>query len=295
MKRFLLITTLLSLISGCESVSDQATQPAESSMTESGTSAPKKKPVLGYTDTPKLPSGWRVHDIDRSRPPVVTPAEKLGQPPSDAIVLFNGTDTSAWTGSKQDNPKKGKYNPEGAVLWKVENGYLECTPTGDIRTKQPFGDCQLHIEWQTANPPQGDSQHRGNSGVFLQDRYETQVLDSYNNPTYADGMVGSLYGVQPPMVNAGKKPGEWQVYDIIFQAPRFDGETLVSPAYETVFLNGILVQYHKAHLGSSTHRKVAVYKPHGNGPLRLQDHNNDTRFRNIWIRELDLTKDDRKK
>jgi hypothetical protein len=257
--------------------------------------AEKKPPIVGYTDTPELPSGWRVHDIDRPHPPVVTPAEQLGQPPSDAIVLFDGTDASAWAGTIQNNPKKGKYNPEGEMRWKVENGYIECTPTGDIHTKQQFGDCQLHIEWQTANSPHGDSQHRGNSGIFLQNRYETQVLDNYNNPTYADGMAGSMYGVKPPLVNACKTPGEWQVYDIIFQAPKFDGETLVSPAYETVFLNGILVQYNAALLGTSTHRKVPVYKAHGKDVLRLQDHNNDTRFRNIWIRELDLTKDDSKK
>jgi hypothetical protein len=253
--------------------------------------ADKKKPNWGYRDTPKLPSGWHVHDIDRPQPEVVTPGEHPCQPPSDAIVLFDGKDASAWTGSKQDNPKKKKYNPEGKMLWKVENGYLECTPTGDIRTKEKFGDCQFHIEWQTANPRQGDSQGAGNSGIFMQGRYETQVLDNYKNRTYADGMAGCVYGQTPPMVNACKKPGEWQKYDIVFQAPRFAGGKLVSPAYVTVFLNGVLVQHKTEILGGTTHKKLPVYKPHGDDSIVLQDHNNNTRFRNIWIRRLDLAGD----
>lgn len=253
--------------------------------------ADKKKPNWGYRDTPKLPSGWRVHDIDRPQPEVVTPAEKCGGAPSDAIVLFDGTDLSAWTGTKQANPKKKKYNPKGEALWKVESGYMECTPTGDLRTRQKFGDCQFHIEWQTANPRQGDSQDAGNSGIFMQGRYETQVLDNYENRTYADGMAGCVYGQTPPMVNACKKPGEWQSYDIIFQAPRFEGKQLVSPAYVTVFLNGVLVQHKTEILGATTHKKLPAYKPHGDESVVLQDHNNNTRFRNIWIRKLDLMKD----
>ncbi|VGO16856.1 hypothetical protein PDESU_05448 [Pontiella desulfatans] len=257
--------------------------------------ADPKKPNWGYTDTPKLPSGWCVHDIDRPQPEVVTPGDTPCAPPSDAIVLFDGTDLSNWVGSKQDDPKKKKYNPKGEALWKVENGYMECTPTGTIKTKQKFGDCQFHIEWQTANPRQGDSQGAGNSGVFMQGRYETQVLDNFENRTYADGMAGCVYGQKPPMVNACKKPGEWQKYDIIFQAPRFEGEKLVSPAYVTVFLNGVLVQHKTEILGPTTHKKLPVYKPHGNDSIALQDHNNNTRFRNIWIRELDLMKDDSRK
>jgi hypothetical protein len=258
--------------------------------------ADSKKPApVGYTDTPQLPSGWRVHDIDRPQPAVVTPGDKPGAPPSDAIVLFDGTDLSNWVGTKQDNQKKGKYNPKGEALWKVGNGYMECTPTGDIFTKQAFGDCQLHVEWQTENPPKGDSQGRGNSGVFLMGLYETQVLDCYENRTYADGGAGCVYGQTPPLVNACRKPGEWQVYDIIFQAPRFDGDKLVSPAYITTFLNGVLVQNHTEILGPTNHKKLPVYKPHAAKlPIKLQDHNNSTRFRNIWIRELDLLKDDSK-
>lgn len=257
--------------------------------------ADPKKPNWGYTDTPKLPSGWCVHDIDRPQPEVVIPAEQIGQPPSDAIVLFDGTDLSNWEGTKQDNPKKKKYNPKAEALWNVKNGYLECTPTGSIKTRQKFGDCQFHIEWQTANPRQGDSQGAGNSGVFMQRRYETQVLDNFENRTYADGMAGCVYGQQPPLVNACKKPGEWQVYDIIFQAPRFEGDELISPAYVTVILNGILVQHKTAILGPTSHTKLPVYKPHGDDIIELQDHNNNTRFRNIWIRELDLLKDDSRK
>jgi hypothetical protein len=257
--------------------------------------ADQKQPIVGYTDTPELPAGWRVHDIDRPQPDVVAPGEHPSMAPSDAIVLFDGTDLSRWEGTKQDNPKKKKYNPKGEALWKVENGYMECTPTGNIRTKQKFGDCQLHIEWQSENPPNGASQGRGNSGVFMQARYETQVLDNYNNRTYADGMAGSVYGQKPPMVNALKKPGEWQSYDIIFQAPRFDGDTLVSPAYVTVFMNGVLVQHKQEILGPTVHKKLPAYKPHGKDSIVLQDHNNNTRFRNIWIRELDLLEDDSKK
>lgn len=257
--------------------------------------ADQKKPNWGYADTPKLPSGWRVHDIDRPQPDVVAPAASTGGAPSDAIVLFDGTDLSSWTGTRQDNPKKKKYNPQGEALWKVENGYMECTPTGDLHTRKAFGDCQLHVEWRTEVPPKGDSQSRGNSGVFLMGKYEIQVLDCYNNRTYADGSAGCVYGQTPPMVNACRKPGEWQVYDIVFQAPRFDGEKLASPAYVTVFLNGVLVQHKTKVLGPTSHKKLPVYKPHAARlPLKLQDHNNATRFRNIWIRELDLMKDDSK-
>ncbi len=250
-----------------------------------------KPPNWGYDDTPRLPSGWRVHDIERPQPRVVTPAAQPGGAPSDAIVLFDGSDLSQWIGIKQNNPKKPRYNAKGEVLWKVENGYMQCTPTGSIKTRRGFGDCQLHLEWQSENPPQGDSQDRGNSGVFLMGRYEVQVLDSYENRTYADGSAGCVYGQTPPMVNACRKPGEWQVYDIVFQAPRFEGDTLKSPAYFTVFLNGVLVQHKTEVLGPSSHKRLPVYRPHAaKESILLQDHNNATRFRNIWVRELDLLK-----
>ena len=251
--------------------------------------ADKKSPAVGYTDTPKLPSGWCVHDIARPQPKAVLPAAQVGQAPSDAIVLFDGTDLSDWIGTKQDDKKKKRYNPEGQALWAVANGYMQCTPTGNIHTKRGFGDCQLHIEWQSENPPKGSSQGRGNSGVFLMGRYEIQVLDCYNNRTYADGSAGAVYGQTPPLVNACKKPGEWQAYDIVFQAPRFDGDKMVSPAYITVFLNGVLVQHKTEIIGPTNHKKLPVVAPHAKKlPITLQDHNNPTRFRNIWIRELEL-------
>ena len=248
-----------------------------------------EKKAIGYDTTPQLPSGWRVHDSTRPQPEAVAPGAQIGESPADAIVLFDGTDLSNWHGVKQDNPKKKCLNPEGKALWKVENGYMQCTPTGNLVTKASFGDCQLHIEWQSENPPKGTAQGRGNSGVFLMGLYEIQILDCYNNSTYADGSAGCVYGQTPPLVNACKKPGEWQVYDIVFQAPRFENEKLVSPAYATVFLNGILVQNHTKIIGPTTHKKLPVVKPHAARlPITLQDHNNPMRFRNIWIRELDL-------
>jgi len=160
--------------------------------------------------------------------------------------------------------------------------------TGNIETKQHFGDCQLHIEWATPAEVDGDSQGRGNSGVFLMGKYEIQVLDSYNNRTYADGHAGAIYGQYPPLVNASRKPGEWQTYDIFFVAPRFEGDKLINPAYVTVVHNGVLIHHHQAIMGPTGHRILASYDvPHGpEGPLMLQDHRNPVRFRNIWIRSL---------
>ncbi|HEY6168661.1 MAG TPA: DUF1080 domain-containing protein [Verrucomicrobiae bacterium] len=237
-------------------------------------------PSVGYTDTPMLPGGkWHVHDPDRPQPRVVTPATEAGQPPSDAVVLFDGKDLSKWRHAKGDDAK-----------WKVENGYVECVAkTGDIFTKEEFGDCQLHIEFATPNPPSGDSQGRGNSGVFLLGLYEFQVLDSYNNRTYADGTAGALYGQVPPLVNPARPPGEWQSYDIIFTAPRFDANGKVTqPAIVTALRNGVLVQDHAAYLGPSGHRNLANYDKTTviKGPIKLQDHGNPMRFRNIWIRAL---------
>lgn len=246
---------------------------------------------VGYSNTPKLPSGWHVHDGSRPQPAPIAPGIQPNQAPADAIVLFDGTSLSQWQGTKQNNLKKKRYNPKGQALWKIKNGYMQCTPTGDIFTRQAFGDCQLHIEWQSEFPPKGNSQERGNSGIFLMGLYEIQILDCYKNPSYADGSAGAIYGQTPPMVNACRKPGEWQIYDIIFQAPRFEDNQLVSPAYATVFFNGILVQHKTEILGPTQWKKLPVYKPHAEKlPIKLQDHNNPTRFRNIWIRELDLGK-----
>jgi hypothetical protein len=232
---------------------------------------------LGYTDTPMLPElPYRVHDPARPHPRTVVPASPGGAP-SDAIVLFDGRNLSQWELRK----------PAGKT-WRVENGYLEVMPgAGDLATKQKFGDSQLHVEWAAPSAVRGTSQNRGNSGIFLQGRYEVQVLDSYQNPTYADGQAGALYGQWPPLVNAVRKPGEWQAYDIIFEAPRFDGSRLIKPAYITVFLNGVLLHNHKELMGPTVHRELAKYTPHpAEDSLVLQDHQEPLRYRNIWIRKL---------
>ncbi len=251
----------------------------------------EEKWPLGYTDTPYIPgTKWRVHDLNRPHPKVVVPGtpssqEKPGRPPSDAIVLFDGKDLSKW--QKQPTPKDGgKLIPAG---WKVENGYMEVVGgTGSIITRENFGDIQLHVEWAAPAKIVERSQGRGNSGVIFMGRYEVQVLDSYNNPTYADGQAGAIYGQYPPLVNPALPPGEWQTYDIVFEAPRFEGDKLVKPAYFTVFFNGLLVQNHVASLGATRHRALATYAPHPpEGPLLLQDHmGNPVRYRNIWVRKL---------
>lgn len=238
---------------------------------------------IGYDDTPFLPgTKWRVHDGTRPQPRVVTPGtfstqDTPGLPPTDAIVLFDGKDTSKWLGSDGE-----------PIKWKVENGYMEVVAqTGGIQTKENFADCQLHIEWAAPAVIRGEDQGRGNSGVFLMGKYEIQVLDCYNNLTYPDGTTAAIYGQYPPLVNACRKPGEWQSYDIFFVAPRFNGNNLVSPAYATVVHNGILVHHHQAIMGPTGHRSLSAYSiPHNAGPLALQDHGDPVRFRNIWIRVL---------
>jgi hypothetical protein len=239
--------------------------------------------VRGYNDTPQIPGQkWKVHDMTRPRPKKVTPGPYvMEQPPSDAIVLFDGKDLSKWEqvarGGAPQEPK-----------WKVENGYIEIVPrTGRIRTKEKFGDCQLHVEWLIPKEATGQGQGRGNSGVELMSRYEIQVLESRDNLTYADGGAGAMYGMYPPLVNPSRPQGEWNVYDIGFEAPKFDGEKLVKPAYFTVFFNGVLVQNHNQQLGTTIWRQNAKYAPHpAEEPLSLQDHSQPVRFRNIWIRRL---------
>lgn len=241
---------------------------------------------LGFKDTPMLPGlPYHVHDPDRPHPKVVTPGPQCGSAPSDAIVLFDGKDLSQWTAHHSDITRAGGA---GAPEWKLENGYFEAVPkTGDIATKESFGDIQLHVEWASPAKVEGNSQARGNSGVLLMGRYEVQVLDSYNNPTYADGQAGAIYGQWPPLVNATRKPGEWQAYDIVFEAPKFEGEKLVKPAYITVFLNGVLLHNHQQSMGPMVYRQVAHYTPHAaEAPLVLQNHSSPVRYRNIWVRRL---------
>ncbi|MXY68294.1 MAG: DUF1080 domain-containing protein [Acidobacteriia bacterium] len=242
----------------------------------------------GYTDTPFLPGDrWRVHDDARPRPRLVEPGtastqSKPGLPPSDAIVLFDGENLSNWL-----ERKRGETS---APTWKVENGYMEVVPgTGSHITKQKFGDVQLHIEWAAPAEPRGNSQQRGNSGILIMGLYEIQVLDSYDNISYADGQAGAIYGQYPPMVNASRKPGEWQAYDIIFEAPRFAGDKLEKPAFVTVFHNGVLLHHRKQMMGPMRHRTTSEYVPHeAELGVLLQAHGNPVRYRNIWARRLDL-------
>jgi hypothetical protein len=197
--------------------------------------------------------------------------------PSDAVVLFDGTNLDGW--------KSG--NGE-ACKWKIVDGAMEVVRGGgNITSKEEFGDCQLHLEFRAPAEVKGDSQGRANSGVFLMGRYEIQVLDCYQNPTYADGTVGSVYGQFPPLVNAARKPGEWQTYDIIWKGPRFKDGKVESPATVTVILNGIVVQANTTLIGQTTHRAVGAYVEHPpKGPLVLQDHGDPVRFRSIWYRPL---------
>ena len=225
-----------------------------------------------------------VHDRNRPQPTLVTPGtfstlEQPGKPPSDAIVLFDGTDLSKWEADEGNGvPTK----------WIVKDGAMECVPkSGYIRTKDKLGDIQLHVEWAAPTKVQGESQGRGNSGVFLMGLVEVQVLDNYNNPTYADGFAGSVYGVNPPMANALHPPGQFQVYDIVFRRPIYKDGKQLDPGYVTVFENGVLVQDHTMLEGGTGHMARSKPGPFPEaGPLKLQDHGNPVRFRNIWYRPL---------
>ena len=242
--------------------------------------------VRGYNDTPRLPGQkWRVHDLERSRPAKVTPAPYVDEkPPSDALVLFDGKDLSHWV-------TMGRGGVQSEAKWKVENGYIEIVPrTGRLVTKDKFGDCQLHVEWQVPTTSVGNGQGIGNSVVELMMRYEVQVLESNSHLTYADGQAGAVYGVWPPLVNPARPMGEWNVYDIFFEAPRFEDGKVVKPAYITVLFNGVLVQNHKDYLGTTIWRQIGKYTPHAaEEPLSLQDHSQPVRYRNIWIRRLPAT------
>jgi len=224
---------------------------------------------------------WPVHDASRPMARVVAPgpAGPPVPPPADAVVLFDGKDLGQWTDAKGQPAR-----------WKVENGYMEVVPkTGGIRTVGSFGDCQLHVEWMAPSPAKGADQDRGNSGVFLMDQYEVQILDCYENKTYADGQTASLYGQHPPLVNACRPPGEWQTYDIVFHRPRFDaGGKVLAPARMTVFHNGLLVHDCAFLTGPTAHKARPPYQMHAAKlPISLQDHGHPVRFRSIWLRELE--------
>jgi hypothetical protein len=256
--------------------------------------------IEGYTNGPMLTGGkWRQHDPARPQPPVVTPGATFSQgapPPSDAEILFDGKDLSKWQGGQgkdlnwQDQP----------ATWKVQDGYVEVTqPKGnDIRTRGKWSDFQLHIEWAAPISPTTHGQARGNSGVMINNMYEIQVLDSYNDKTYPDGTAGALYGQMPPLVNAAKPPGEWQTYDVIWESPRWnDKGELIQKACVTVIFNGVVVQHRTEFIGSTdgiggsvAFRAQSFYKQHDPEVfIELQNHNsNPVRYRNIWIRDLNL-------
>ncbi len=210
-------------------------------------------------------------------PPKVEQGKQPGAPPSDALVLFDGKSLDQWQSEKGEDMK-----------WEVSGGVLTVVPgTGNIVTKQFFGDCQLHVEFKSPAPESFNGQNRGNSGIFLQSRYEVQVLDADNNTTYVNGMVGSIYKQQAPLANAYSKNGEWQVYDIYWKAPKFGtGGVLETPAMITVVLNGIVVQNNYILKGNTPYIGLPDYEPHGRLPLMLQDHGTKVAFRNIWIRNL---------
>jgi hypothetical protein len=238
-----------------------------------------------YGDPPDATHPWTIHDPNRPKPIIVAPGtnstpEKPGQPPADATVLFDGTAESLvknWL-AEDGQPTK----------WVVKEGAMECVPgSGYVKTKGEFGDIQLHVEWAAPAKVEGSSQGRGNSGVFLPGGVECQVLDNYNNPTYADGYASSIYGVNPPMVNALRAPGEWQSYDIIYRKPVYKDGKALDTGYVTVIVNGILTQDHTPLEGGTGHRSRTKVGPlPEKGVLKFQDHGNPVRFRNVWLREL---------
>jgi hypothetical protein len=249
-------------------------------LADSAPKAPAKAPE-GFTDTPIIPGmKWHVHDPARPIPPVVTPGKTFSHAapaPSDAVVLFDGTDLSRFQGEKGD--------PQ----WKVENGYVKTTKTGRIRTRDEFGDFQLHLEFATPSEVKGKGQGRGNNGVNIFGRYEIQILDSYDNLTYADGGCAAIYGQYPPLVNASRPPGEWQTYDIVWQGPRWDDAgNLTRKAAITVIHNGLVVHHKQELIGRTNWKALPRYpQPHGpRGYIELYEHGNPVRFRNIWIREM---------
>ena len=252
---------------------------------------------LGYDTTPVLPvQPWKVHDIARPRPRVVEPGtfstpSQPGKPPSDAIVLFDGNDLDSWMNERRERRPRGEAPApvmQVPAEWTVQDGYFEIKPgTGALVSKETFGDVQFHIEFMTPTEFEGDSQWRANSGVIFMKRYEIQVRDSNNNPTYADGQAASIYGQWPPLVNASRKPGEWQSYDIVFESPRFEDGQVAKPAFVTLFHNGVLVHNRKEVIGRMAHQIVGTYEPHdAEDSLMLQDHAVKVRYRNVWLRKL---------
>jgi hypothetical protein len=275
---------LLGLVTGCATNEGTKVKPTKAQAAQAAPA--EQKPRIEYVDTPS--GRWMIHDMNRPAPPVITPGtfsstRRVGQPPSDAIVLFDGTEASMknWTDTK-GNPSK----------WIVGEGYMESVKgAGFIQSKESFGSCQLHVEFATPSRVIGTSQGRGNSGVFLQGEFEIQVLDSYENKTYPDGQCAALYGRSVPLANACRKPGEWQTYDIIFHRAHFgkDGKIVTKPTF-TVFQNGVLVQDHVTLEGGTQWNGPHAISPFraipDKGPIQLQDHGNPVRYRNVWVRPL---------
>lgn len=236
---------------------------------------------FGYKDTPMIPgTPWHVHDGDRPQPRIVTPGAQFSQmasAPGDANVLFDGKDLSKW--------EHGDGSP---AKWKVEDGYMEVVPkSGILRTKDKFGDFQLHLEFATPSKVEGTGQGRGNNGVNIFGRYEIQVLDSFENQTYPDGQCAALYAQVPPLVNASKGPGQWQTYDILFEAPHWEDGKVMKKAYVTVLHNGVVVHHRREIMGTTNHRTASAYgEPQEKGGIELYEHGNPVRFRNIWLRPL---------
>ena len=260
----------LATLVGCDTT-PTAGDPIETTSAPQKASATETRdvvPEVGYSDTPLIPgTTYRVHDGTRPQPLLVSIGDQAtlpppGAAPSDARILFDGNDLLQWQGKN------------GAAGWKLVGDGMEVNGTGDIATRESFGDVQMHVEFRTPTKPSGSSQGRGNSGVFFLERYEIQVLDSWKNPTYPDGQAAAIYGQRPPLVNASLPPGQWQAYDIVFLGPRFakDG-SVTRPARATVFHNGILVQHDVPFQGPTRHRTLTEYEPHPErAPIRLQDH-----------------------
>ena len=279
---------------------------------------------LGETDQPLIPGQpWRIRDLNRPKPVTVTPGRHAGDPPSDAIVLFDGTDLSHWTvgGPGRRRPARRATPPAAPAptTWKVENGYVELTPgAGSLTSKERFKDFQLHLEFAAPAVPLGTSQYRGNSGVMIGGR-EIQILDNYNNPTYADGYVAAIYNQWPPLANPSRPPGEWQTLDVAYMAARYEGDKLIRNAFVTVFLNGVMVHDNRemqpAGRGGGGRAGAAPARPGrraggqaspaagaGRGPaippgadqpITLSGHpsaipGNAVRYRNVWVRRVEI-------
>jgi len=245
---------------------------------------PPEKKILGNVGSlknAKIPGQpWRIHDLKRPRPKAVTPGVIDTMPPADAVVLFDGTNLNEWY-------HLGSEDEAYEAQWKIRDGYFEVEPrTGSILTLNSYASCQLHIEWMIPEGTTGAGQGRGNSGIKFMERYEVQILDSNKNRTYADGQAASIYGQYPPLVNAVRQQGEWQTYDVVFEAPTYEAGKMKRPPVVTVIHNGILVHHHRELAGPTGLRGGTQEEVPPAAPLSLQDHGNRIRFRNIWLREL---------